>query len=340
MAAEIEGISRVYSLRELPGVLWRGLPGETVLLHLGGDLLYSAFLAWRWGWPAWSYMWTRPWWNRVFRGFFTRNEWGVRWLRKRQAPAEKIHLVGDLIADAVWPGGPPVPEPQEGIVTLLLGSREIELRMLAPFFLEVARLLPRLRFQLLLSPHIRDRERLLQCDPEPRVGGVRGHLEGDVLHGPHSSLLICTEAGRALAGSQLAVSIPGTKTAEAGVLEVPTLTFIALNVPEGLPGAGLLGLLGRLPGGASLVGRLLLRTKNKLGPLAQPNQLAGERFMPEIVEVLTPEMMATAIQELLAQPERLVEMRRRLREIYADSWGASARLVETLLPSPVSRLPS
>jgi len=333
VAAEIEGVSRVYALKELPGVLWRGLPGETVLLHLGGDLMYSAFLAWRWRWPSWSYMWTRPWWNGAFRGFFTRNEWGVRWLEKRKAPPEKIHRVGDLIADSVWPAGPPVPEPEAGVVTILPGSREIEVRMLTPFFLEVAELLPQVRFQLLLSPHIRDRERLLQAEPEPRVGGVRGRLDGDTLHGPRSSVQIRTDAARALAGSQLAVSIPGTKTAEAGVLEIPTLTFIALNVPEGLPGAGLMGLIGKLPGGASLVGRMLLRTKEKLGPLAQPNQLAGERFMPEMVDPLTPKMIAEAIAKLLEKPERLAEMRRRLREIYQDSWGASARLVETLLPA-------
>ncbi len=331
VAAEIEGVSRVYTLRELPGILWRGLPGETTLLHIGGDLMYSAFLAWRWRWPAWSYMWTRPWWNGVFQGFFTRNEWGVRWLRKREVPPEKIHRVGDLIADAVWPAGPPLPEPEEGVVTILPGSRELEVRLLAPFFLAVAELLPDLRFQLLLSPHIRDRSRMLEGGPDPRLGGVRGRLEGDTLHGPRSSLSIRTDGARALAGSQLAVAIPGTKTAEAGVLEVPLLTFIAMNVPEGLPGAGLWGLLGRLPGGASLVGRLLLRGRAKLGIVAQPNLLAGERFMPELVEFLTPPMMAEAIREMLAQPDRLAEMRRRLRGIYADSWGASTRLVETLL---------
>lgn len=333
VAAEIEGVSRVYSLKELPGVLWRGLPGETTLLHLGGDLMYSAFLAWRWRWPAWSYLWTRPWWNGAFRGFFTRNEWGVNWLRQRKAPAEKIHLIGDLIADAVWPSGPPVPEPQPGVVTIMAGSREIEFRMLTPFFLEVAERLPEVRFQLLISPHIRDRKRLLEAEPEPRVGGVRGRLDGDVLHGPRSSLLIRTDGARALAGSQLAVSIPGTKTAEAGVLEIPTLTVILLNVPEGLPGAGLLGLLGKLPGGASLVGRMLARGKQKIGLLAQPNQLAGERFMPELVDHLDTTTIADAIAQLLANPDQLQEMRRRLREIYSDSWGASARLVETLLPT-------
>ena len=53
-------------------VLFSGLKDykSSVLLHLGGDLMYSAALVWRWRIPAWSYLWGRWWWDSAFKGYF------------------------------------------------------------------------------------------------------------------------------------------------------------------------------------------------------------------------------------------------------------------------------
>jgi hypothetical protein len=55
--------------------------------------------------------------------------------------------------------------------------------------------------------------------------------------------------------------------------------------------------------------------------------------MPELVEVITAEMVADAVTALLAEPARLEAMRARLRELYADSWGAAGRLLEVVYPT-------
>lgn len=103
VARSLPGVEHVYR----PGDyfrLWRSEARKYQdgnLLHLGGDLMYSAFLGWRWGIRCWSYLWARPWWNSAFSGYFTKDAWGVDWLRKRRVPPEQIHLTGDLVLDAV-----------------------------------------------------------------------------------------------------------------------------------------------------------------------------------------------------------------------------------------------
>ena len=54
VAAALPGVSRVYRTRELPRLFAFGLPGPTRLLHLGGDLMYSALLVRRWDGLCWA----------------------------------------------------------------------------------------------------------------------------------------------------------------------------------------------------------------------------------------------------------------------------------------------
>jgi hypothetical protein len=352
------GIEEVLPVRAYPKLLLSGLRRypSPALLHLGGDLLYSAFLSWRWGIPCWAYEWGRRWCDRAFRGYFVKGEEGLRRLQRRGIDPAKGRVVGDLVADAVaaslngaagGPDAPPVPRESLPCVSLLPGSRLRELRVTVPFLLAVAHRLaqahPELRFQLLLSPFL-DREKVrpvLESPPHPRMGGARGRLvkspSGERLEAPDGTGLdlVWQNTLPALARSRLVVTGPGTRTAEAACLGVPMLVVLPGNVPEILPYVGLLGLLDWLPGGSRLKGRLLLRTADRTGPFAQPNILAGERLVPEIVrDVVTVDEVAERALEMLARPDELEATARRLRDLYRPYRGTARRILESIEAAP------
>ena len=340
VARALAGIDRVYRPKDYPWLLIRGGRDykNGVLLHLGGDLMYSAFLSWRWKLASWSYLWTRPWWNSAFMGFFTKNEWGVNWLLKRRAPKEKIFLVGDLVLDAVRQHLNSEPSLERSAqISYLPGSRAIEAKVLAPFFLELHSRLqlrhPGLRGVLHLSPFLPQSqlEEILQAEPDPAVGGIQGRLENGRLVGPSGELQLATHDGyRRLAESRIAVSIPGTKTAEAGYLRTPVLTIIPLNKPEHLPSIGLVGLLDLIPGGGWLKGRLMLRMKPRIGLLAHPNILAQKALLPEILDVVEAESVCASVDAVLSEPLRLESVQKALEQLYSWSSSPAHAMVEAM----------
>ncbi len=343
VARGLDGIDRIYRPKDYLRLLIRDGKDyqDGVLLHLGGDLMYSAFLSWRWKLMSWSYLWTRPWWNSAFKGFFTKNEWGVNWLLKRRAPREKIVLVGDLVLDAVRQhvGAEPSLE-RSAQISYLPGSRAIEVQVLAPFFLElhsrIQKLYPGLSGVLHLSPFLPQSQlqEILQAPPDPAVGGIQGSLEEGRLIGLDSELQLATQDGhRRLSESRLAVSIPGTKTAEAGYLRTPVLTIIPLNKPEHLPSIGLIGLLDLIPGGAVLKGRLMLRMKPRIGLLAHPNILAQKALLPEILEVVEAESLCASVDAVLREPGLLASVQEELTRLYSWSSSPAEAMVRTMAQS-------
>lgn len=339
--ATYPGVDRVWQGREL----WRlGLkegrcyPPGTPLLHLGGDLLYSALGHWRWGWDCWSYLWARPWWDRAFRGYFSRNADSTRGLLRRRVRPQKIFEVGDLIVDSVLAQVPRLPERNPRLISFFPGSRQREVCHLVPFYArvadELAERFPDLEFQLPISPFLSFKALALELQgpPDPRLDGVPVRLEEGAVVTPRGTRLrwLQEETLEAVARSILAVSIPGTKTAEAGSLGVPTLTLLPLNCPEHLPYGGLLGLLDWVPGGARWKGRWLTRKAARLGLLSQPNQLLGKAVMPEMIDHLTAPKVAAAVAQLLQDPEELRVRGNLVREAYGSLRGASQRICDSI----------
>jgi hypothetical protein len=339
VARTMPGVERVYRPHEYARLWWKGGRDyrDGNLLHLGGDLMYSAFLSWRWKIRSWSYLWARPWWDSAFAGYFTKDDWGVNWLKKRKVSAEKIHLTGDLVLDSVRQHVSQPTLEKKNQISYLPGSRSHEAAGLAPFFLELHRRLqkshPGLQGYLHLSPFLPEDQlqQLLESDPDPKVGGQKGVLENGVLRHGETQLHIATDRHyQHLSDSSLAISIPGTKTAEAGYLRTPVLTIIPTNRPEHLPSIGLTGLLDFLPGGAKLKGRLLLRFKPTVGLLAHPNILAGRALLPEVVEDLQVEPLARLANNLLTERKKLRDVSESLQALYPWSTKAAAAVVDSI----------
>ena len=334
-------VGKVWERGELVRLAWsagRRYPPGTPLIHLGGDLMYTAFLHWRWKWRCWSYLWARPWWNRAFAGYFSRNQQSTRGLLRRRVAREQILEVGDLVVDAVLGRVPELPRQDEQLITFLPGSRQEEIRHTIPFYSRIAEILlarrPNLRFQAMLSPFLSLEivKELLERPIDPRMDSSPGRLDGNQYRCQSGFVLpiIRHDSLAHTARSCLAITLPGTKTAEAACLAVPCLTLVPLNCPEWLPYGGLMGLLDWLPGGKEWKGAWLLRQRHKVGLLAQPNQLVGEAAMPEIVDRVSAQGVAREIELLLENPQSLHKIGLRLRQAYLDLSGASGRMLDAI----------
>ncbi len=335
------GVERVWPKQSLLSLFWkegRRYPPGTPLLHLGGDLMYTAFFQRRFGWRCWSYLWARPWWDSAFTGYFSRNSQSTAGLLRRRVAPEKILEVGDLVVDSVNFQVPDLPAPDPHLITFLPGSRDEEVRHALPLFSRAAEILretrPELRFQALLSPFL-SLERLRDLLDRPvdrRMDHAGGRLVGDryLCRNGLEVHILQQNSLQHEARSVLALSLPGTKTAEAASLGVPCLTIVPLNCPEVLPVHGLLGLLDWLPGGSHLKGRLLLGQKHRVGLLSQPNQLLGRPVMPEMVDFLSARDIAVQTAGLLARPAELHEKSLLLRQAFQALAGASEKMLESI----------
>jgi lipid-A-disaccharide synthase len=136
----------------------------------------------------------------------------------------------------------------------------------------------------------------------------------------------------------LCLTTVGANTAELGSLGVPMIVLLptqqldAMRAWDGLP-----GLLARLPGVgtsfAKLINWLILQQKRLF---AWPNIWAKAEIVPEVVGQLKPEDVAQLVLEYLEHPQKLEDMRSRLRAVRGESGAAQklAQLVQEELTNP------
>jgi lipid-A-disaccharide synthase len=344
VARAIPGVSEVYPTRELWNLLRNRPPAPPAgLLHLGGDLMYAALLAWRWRMPAWAYQWAQKKWDSFFEGYFVKTENDVQRMLGQGIHGTRVWAVGDLIVDAVdaqLDNAPAAPVQSHPHILFMPGSRENEVRSLVPMYLgcagAIARTKPRASFSILLSPFL-DRarlEQLIQYAPDEKFGGLQGTLgaDGMLRHGDTAARIVTEGHLQSMATADFVVTIPGTKTGESGSLGIPTLSIVPLNRFEELPYFGIVGLLDWIPMvGKHLKGWVLEQLSRRPRPyFAQPNILAGRDVIPEIVDVVSPELIAERVLALLDEPSRTVLMRQQLLDLYRPFRGASERMLDVI----------
>jgi lipid-A-disaccharide synthase len=127
----------------------------------------------------------------------------------------------------------------------------------------------------------------------------------------------------------LCLTTVGANTAELGSLGVPMIVLLptqqldAMRAWDGLP-----GLLARLPGVgtsfAKLINWLILQQKRLF---AWPNIWAKAEIVPEVVGQLKPQDVAQLVLEYLEHPQKLEDMRSRLRAVRGES-GAAQKLAQ------------
>jgi lipid-A-disaccharide synthase len=317
---------------DAPGDHDPGLPG--CVLHLGGELTLAIVLA-----------------RRISRALVVYSEGRVPWSAfvdriclvdaeaMPGADAAKARVVGNLMVDAAH-RRVPARRPARRTIALFPGSRPYQVRNMLPFLLKVAAEVSRasggdVRWVLAQSDFV-TRDALASfaaADADRVIEGEAARLERrgarDVLVTDAGVECDVASPSEAMSRASLALTIPGTNTAELAALGIPMLLLLPTYQLHTLPMPGLAGHVGGVPVLGPLIKRLVaegyLRTRRHW---AHPNRIARERVVPELVGRLTADGVARQVLEALGSP--LARTARRLREVMGEP-GSADRLVTEVL---------
>jgi lipid-A-disaccharide synthase len=316
--------------------------GVGALQYLGGDLYHANTIAKRLGLVPMTYKFSRRSYAHSFARFFAIDELNAAQLRATGAPADRVRVVGNLVADAVLESlvAPPPPPGRGDSLCIFPGSRPPELRALLPFLLDAAmrvlRARPGLSGSVVISPFSTDEEiRASLTKPDPAFGGVCGELTGDGRTIEADGVRFSVDRSgsyEALANAALVIATPGTKCIEAAVLGRPLLVIVPLNSLDEVVLPGMAGYLHRVP----LVGRPLKRwiarkIERRFKYMAQPNIDAGRPLVPELRGVLRADDIAAHAQAMLDNPQTLHAQGIELAKLYARDVGAATRMAREAL---------
>lgn len=311
--------------------------GGGFVLSLGGALHFSRRLAARLTYPLYRYSF-QPSWHRTLRRLFVHDAAAYAKARRLGAPAERLVLAGNLVADAV--------DQQAAIAAgtpqllLLAGSRNHFAKALLPLHIALAdRLgaaLPQARFIWPVS-------RLLSAQAIAEGIAAKGSIFPDGCAGRREGAAIITPRGYRIEmvdealryaymrASDLAITIPGTNTLELGIAGVVSLVLLPLNRPEVIPLEGPGQWLGQLPLIGTPIKRWAVRlfVKGLKLPISLPNRLSGEPLMVELSGRLSAAAVAERALALLADAEARAQRRARLLQLMPKP-GAAAHIVSEI----------
>jgi lipid-A-disaccharide synthase len=333
-----------------------------VVLFLGGDQVFPAIIGKRLGYRTVVYAeWEARWQQWIDRFGVMKSEVISH---VRQQYAHKFTVVGDLMAEASGGTrgvdaqaasrrmGRGAREAGEAggtenleLIGLLPGSKPAKLAQGMPLVLAIAEHIqatrPQARFVIPVAPTLELETLADFANPQKnpvihQIGGTTAELilhpakERPMLKTPNG---LCVElwtrspAYDLLSQCCLCLTTVGANTAELGALAVPMIVLLptqqldAMRAWDGIP-----GLLVNLPlvgtGMAKAINWLVLR---RLGLLAWPNIWAQSEVVPELVGKLQPQAVAEMVIDFLTHPEKLQQMRDRLRSIRGQP-GAAQKL--------------
>jgi lipid-A-disaccharide synthase len=311
---------------------------QALVLHLGGDRIYSLLIAKLLRAPAWVYGTSRQW-SRWYQRCLVPDARTIDKLRRAGVASDRIAAVGEMVVDSV-------PETVDGIgalrafgidpereepVTLMAGSRPYEVEFMLPFYADVIDALASSRpsarcllpFSEFVDPALIDRAM-------ERAGMRTERGAGDSVcvrtRRGATARIVHKERYAAMAASRMVVTLPGTNTLQLAALGAPMLVVVPLNRVENAVVEGPVNWLStRWWPTRALKRRLLLHVNERLGFIALPNMLAGREVVPELRAMLEPADVAGQIVRWLDDCEGRAAMSRELRRL-AGPRGAAARM--------------
>ena len=338
------GADRCIRLGELGGTLLSdtlaGGSTRSLVLHLGGDIMFSIYISRRLGAPLWVYA-SRPRWRYFVERYFLPDDSSAERFRLMDVPSERWEKVGYIALDSVSLSETEKESrarfrlaPQEPVITCLTGSRPVEYFHGVPFFVAVAskvqEMFPDHRFFFPLAPTVREdmlmsslRDSGMEWRGESRVYEISlgGGRWASVVRDSTLEILNC---------SKFAIAVPGTNNLQTAALLVPFLMVLPLNRADEYPLDGLPGLLPLwLPGVRKLKKEYIIRLNDRTDFVSLPNKMARKMIAPELRGILEPEDVSKKVGELLSSPERLKIMSRDFWELTHER-GASARIADRI----------
>ncbi|WP_392408681.1 lipid-A-disaccharide synthase [Chlorogloeopsis fritschii PCC 9212] len=326
---------------------WRS---RGVVVFLGGDQFFPVVIGKRLGYSTVVYAeWEARWHSLIDRFGVMKPEVAAR---ASQKYAHKFAVVGDLMAEAASDSSLvsshlSIAENQgqmTELIGLLPGSKAAKLSQGVPLTLAAAEYIhakrPQTRFVIPVAPTLDLQTLASFANPQknPFVETF-GFSSAELFHDPAPVLKTATgltielltqnPAYEILSKCCICLTTVGANTAELGSLAVPMIVLLptqqldAMRAWDGLP-----GLLANLPGVGSAFAKAInwffLRRK---GLLAWPNIWAQEMVVPELVGKLQPQDVGEMVLNYLTHPEKLEEIRAKLRSIRGES-GAAQKLAQ------------
>ncbi|MBG1243366.1 lipid-A-disaccharide synthase [Nostoc sp. NZL] len=330
---------------------WRS---RGVVIFLGGDQIFPVVIGKKLGYRTVVYAeWSARWHNWIDRFGVMKPEVAADVPQKY---AHKFTVVGDLMVEAgeSLDSNSPLPitaSLKTELIGLLPGSKAAKLAQGVPLSLGIAEYVhtkrPQTKFVIPVAPTLDLQTLASFADPQKNPIAETFGFGGASLIFPKDATgkaLLKTTTGltvelwqvnpayNLLSQCCICLTTVGANTAELGALGVPMIVLLptqqldAMRAWDGLP-----GLLANLPGVgtsfANVINWLFLRFVRHKGLLAWPNIWAREEIVPELMGKLQPQEVGEMVIELLAYPEKLDDIRAKLRKIRGES-GAAQKIAQ------------
>ncbi|MEJ1929277.1 lipid-A-disaccharide synthase [Nostoc sp. NIES-2111] len=320
---------------------WRS---QGIVIFLGGDQFFPVVIGKKLGYRTVVYAeWEARWHNLIDRFAVMKPQVAAKVSPKY---AHKFTVVGDLMLEAestVNSQQSIVNSQQSTVIGILPGSKAAKLAQGVPLTLAIAEYIhskiPQIKFVIPVAPTLDLQNLASFADSQKNPFVETFNFSGASLIIPeenhHKSILKTGDglvvelwqenpAYDLLSQCSICLTTVGANTAELGALGVPMIVLLptqqldAMRSWDGLP-----GLLANLPVVGSTFAKIInwffLRRK---GLLAWPNIWAQEEIVPELVGKLQPQEVGEMVVNYLHNPEKLEEIRTKLRRVRGESGAA------------------
>ncbi len=336
IARAIQGVSQVVKdsdfvkwmlMGKLPPDIKFGKKG--IVVFMGGDVLYGKMIAKKLKYPAIAYTESYAKWPKVYKKYLVPDDKVKEKFKKQGFPNEQISVVGNLMVDSVKTQKDKAAvfkdlglDPAKKLVSFLPGSREFQVQFTLKFFAETAVEIRELekgcQFVFVISPYLR--AEILEKYLRKHEAAIRdAHI-----------ILAGRDQHDVIAASDLVITIPGTNTAEVAILGTPMISVFPSNSSELIPLEGINDLIGRIPLIGFFFKKLYVRMLFlKIRFFAIPNIKTGKEIVPELKGRIQPRILAEKAVSMLKSPDKLAEMRTRLKASLGGP-GAAAKIAEEI----------
>ncbi|MEN3015579.1 MAG: hypothetical protein ABDH21_05965 [bacterium] len=286
-----------------------------LFFHMGGDIWYSTKFKTS---KLYSYGWGTKRLDKFFCLYLVPNQYYYRKLTERGIPSSKIVKIKDLAFEKLKRKQY---DPNSKLIGFMLGSREVEFWNLLEIYLQTIALMPKdYEYIFFVSPFIYQDDSF-----EQKLQGIMKMYEGYRV----KFLVNEVEKYEVMSKLRLMVTIPGTKTNEAGFLGIPQLVILPLQKPEHIPVWGIVGWLDFLGSfGKKIKSYFVIKYAeknllNKKRYIAMPNMVSNSEIVPEMIDKITPEKLCQVLLSMVENSELLSRISNDLVRVY-DEWEYEA----------------
>jgi len=367
VAEKISGVSYVLNDTETSlFVLFNKLPTgfsfqeNGIILQLGGDQFFSVLYKWKTKFPVLVYTEKNLFWSSVIDKFLVPDKNTYINARLNNISSEKLSLVGNLMVDAAKSKMNPI-EIRERlglskdfpIISLLPGSKSFKVKYSTPFLLKIADYIfskrPDIQFIIPQSPYTPLYQLVGSVTEDKYIKVLDGvsakfgqYKNGNVLLTEKGTLINIIPSDfqyEAFQISDVAITLPGTNTAELASLGIPMLTIFPTKKVDHIPIDGLLGRILDLPILNKLLKPFIIKRElQKIKYISIPNQKASYNITPEFVGDISYIDVGNSALEIINNYEKRRHISFELRKIMG-SGGADLNIVDIILDTLLLRYP-